>query len=263
MKHRWTLQAFAILCVSYVTFTVLFLSDTTTYHLITREDQLVENLGFVFLFLTSVFLGWAGVRTWKNPDVPRVQALALFFMALIFFWAAGEEISWGQRIFSIPTPESLARINAQKELNLHNIDKTFFDRVMHLANVFFAVFAAGFYFSGRDRFAGFKLPDVPLVLTLILVPLYKRYDDFKLGFYQIAYVILAAYLVDGVRKRERRTVWLGIITLVFAVGLAWVHQSFADLFPPGNNSTNEIQETMLCFAFMAYSVLLWRDARGN
>jgi hypothetical protein len=33
----------------------------------------------------------------------------------------GEEISWGQRIFGVATPEAVARINLQNELTIHNI----------------------------------------------------------------------------------------------------------------------------------------------
>lgn len=34
---------------------------------------------------------------------------------------AGEEISWGQRLFGFPTPAQLQEINYQGEANLHNI----------------------------------------------------------------------------------------------------------------------------------------------
>lgn len=48
----------------------------------------------------------------------------IFFLllAILFFVGAGEEISWGQRIFSFSTPESLDIINVQHEFNIHNID---------------------------------------------------------------------------------------------------------------------------------------------
>ena len=39
----------------------------------------------------------------------------------MFFIAFGEEISWGQRILGIETPESLEGINDQGETNLHNL----------------------------------------------------------------------------------------------------------------------------------------------
>ena len=38
------------------------------------------------------------------------------------FFGAGEEISWGQRIFGIETPEAFAEHNRQGETNLHNLE---------------------------------------------------------------------------------------------------------------------------------------------
>src|SRR4029453_13243110 len=36
------------------------------------------------------------------------------------FFVAGEEISWGQRLLGIATPEAVAEVNIQQELTLHN-----------------------------------------------------------------------------------------------------------------------------------------------
>ncbi|MBU1139375.1 MAG: hypothetical protein KKA76_10390 [Proteobacteria bacterium] len=46
----------------------------------------------------------------------------LFFalLALACFYVVGEEISWGQRLLSLPSPEFFQRHNLQQELNLHN-----------------------------------------------------------------------------------------------------------------------------------------------
>ncbi len=40
---------------------------------------------------------------------------------VVLFFGMGEEISWGQRVFGIETPEFFAEANAQKETNLHNL----------------------------------------------------------------------------------------------------------------------------------------------
>ncbi len=42
--------------------------------------------------------------------------------ALLFLVVGGEEISWGQRIIGMQTPDALKELNVQKETNLHNID---------------------------------------------------------------------------------------------------------------------------------------------
>ena len=43
------------------------------------------------------------------------------FYGGVLLFGMGEEISWGQRVFGIETPEFLAEANAQKETNLHNL----------------------------------------------------------------------------------------------------------------------------------------------
>jgi len=50
---------------------------------------------------------------------PTVILPVLF--GIFFLFVAGEEISWGQRIFGLETPEVLQNHNVQGELNLHNL----------------------------------------------------------------------------------------------------------------------------------------------
>jgi hypothetical protein len=40
----------------------------------------------------------------------------------MFLFGAGEEISWGQRILNIETPDIIKKQNAQKEITLHNLN---------------------------------------------------------------------------------------------------------------------------------------------
>ncbi len=47
--------------------------------------------------------------------------MCLILAGFMFLFGAGEEISWGQRIFNIETPEFFKKHNAQKEMNLHNL----------------------------------------------------------------------------------------------------------------------------------------------
>jgi hypothetical protein len=48
-------------------------------------------------------------------------ALPYFSPSCLLLFAAGEEISWGQRLFEIGTPPELASINSQGELNVHDV----------------------------------------------------------------------------------------------------------------------------------------------
>jgi len=83
------------------------------------EDGLVE-------WLTVIPLLWGFFISIARIIKLRSQRSVLFLVclagcALFFLFGAGEEISWGQRIFDIETPESLNEINTQREMNLHNI----------------------------------------------------------------------------------------------------------------------------------------------
>ena len=61
---------------------------------------------------------------WKDKGAARLVCLLL---ALAAFFAAGEELSWGQRLFGFEPPELFLEENFQQELNLHNLfDEEYF-----------------------------------------------------------------------------------------------------------------------------------------
>lgn len=106
-------------------FSLLFLplDQLTT---LTNEDGVIENIGAIFYAISSIVFGvcFFNSKKWGNRLFKRELHFNYIFLmiGLLFFVAMGEEISWGQRIFSIETPEAINQINAQGELNLHNID---------------------------------------------------------------------------------------------------------------------------------------------
>lgn len=92
----------------------IFLIDQAAHWRFTTEDGLVENLTVVFWLVGGVYI----LATLKERS-----ARWLFIpLALAAIWVAGEEVSWGQRLFDLATPAALSAINEQHELNLHNIE---------------------------------------------------------------------------------------------------------------------------------------------
>lgn len=88
------------------------------------EDHYFENVGAITFFLASLiyFYGFWKIRLLKSQDrLFFVKKLAFLALAFLFFFAAGEEISWGQRIFHVQTPEPLRQVNNQGEITVHNI----------------------------------------------------------------------------------------------------------------------------------------------
>src|SRR5919112_4426271 len=92
------------------------------YRFLTAEDSVLEWSQVASLVLIVVFGAAVAVRLSRTGRVPWAILFALVCAAAIVI--AGEEISWGQRIFGWVTPQDLAEINKQGETNLHNLGGT-------------------------------------------------------------------------------------------------------------------------------------------
>lgn len=104
----WVL--FAIIAGAYLLMAVKF---PHAYIVATYED-LVGEWAQVFLFSITMLL--AARQAYCCPRFRWFFSL----LALACLYVAGEEISWGQRLFNIPTPEFFSDHNLQQETNLHN-----------------------------------------------------------------------------------------------------------------------------------------------
>lgn len=84
------------------------------------EDGPVEYGTMAALLVASFILIRNGLSL-RNHGTKLAIGLT-FFYAFLFFFGAGEEISWGQRIFGWETSEAMKQINRQDETTLHNIE---------------------------------------------------------------------------------------------------------------------------------------------
>jgi hypothetical protein len=161
-----------ILLAAYITlaFPVLAMGNKVVAAML-PEDHYFENVGALSLFVTSVlfFYGfWVARKTLDKSWPSLVKKLVYLGLALLFFFGAGEEISWGQRIFGFKTPDALAQVNKQDELNLHNLtvmeDSKFFtaDRMFDVFWFLFGVLipAIALLSPAFKRLAGKFMPIV-------------------------------------------------------------------------------------------------------
>lgn len=87
---------------------------------LTREDGIFESLGALALFACAAI---CAVIAWRGRATSgRLPTLVLSGLVVVFFVGGAEEISWGQRIFGLETPDRLADVNRQEEITLHNIE---------------------------------------------------------------------------------------------------------------------------------------------
>lgn len=81
------------------------------------EDGVFEWATAAFLFMGALICA-GRVRL---PGKTRIFAVISAFGALVLFFGAGEEISWGQRVFGWESGDFWVENNDQAETNLHNL----------------------------------------------------------------------------------------------------------------------------------------------
>lgn len=127
-----------------------------------KEDGLIENLTTLFLFCISLAGVVYVVRNHKTSHWAPLLTYA--GIAILFFFAAGEEISWGQRIFNVSSSEFFQQNNAQGETNLHNlvvggvkINKLIFSQLLTVGLAFYLLLLRplGLKFTLFARFINF------------------------------------------------------------------------------------------------------------
>lgn len=152
----------------------------------------VEYGTALFFGVSAALLTLAGLRVLGWNGAVYLGA------AILCFFVAGEEISWGQWIFHWQTPEALAAVNLQHETNLHNLVNP---------RVYDLVYAI----------AGFAFLAIALIAS---VPAW-RYDVTSLA-YRVPGLAPFGDFIDWMAKRP---VGLGLV-LVTAVLLQ--HESFEE-----------------------------------
>lgn len=113
-----------------------------------REDAIFEILtAVVYVLATGIFVATGLALRGRGEGLLGLSHLG--FAALCFL-VAMEEISWGQRIFKIQSPEFFAQHNIQQETNLHN----FLDR--YLLHGVYILISAGAAFGWLAAPAGLR-----------------------------------------------------------------------------------------------------------
>lgn len=84
-----------------------------------KEDGFIENISTLLLFASAVVAILRSLRLFRKGE--KKGSLTWMILALLFLFAVGEEISWGQRIFNFEPSDYFLEKNFQKETNIHNL----------------------------------------------------------------------------------------------------------------------------------------------
>lgn len=96
------------------------IESNNVYEKLIQDDSFIEYLQFIAYGGASILaifggLGCLNKGCFMNGFILLVFAAHLMFVSL-------EEISWGQRLFSISSPEWFLKYNVQREINIHNLN---------------------------------------------------------------------------------------------------------------------------------------------
>ncbi|MBK1876481.1 hypothetical protein [Pelagicoccus mobilis] len=102
----------------------LAIVDRQLFDTLMWEDNIGEWSTF-FAFMLAGLIGLRSVFSKKSaPGANRLlntNWVALLGLSVLCLFAAGEEISWAQRVFGFQPPEVFQQQNFQQELNVHNV----------------------------------------------------------------------------------------------------------------------------------------------
>ena len=210
----------AWLVISYSLF--LFLPKALVIELM-KEDGLFEMTGALCFLLAAII---AIMLFFKLKSVNDFHCLRtsrnIFFLilGLLFLFAFGEEISWGQRIFGFPTPEVLQTVNMQRELNVHNL--VIFRTIS--ANKLFSFFWFGYCVllpvanaiskHSARVISRIAMPVVPLYVGLLFLANY--------GVSRIALIYVSADIHNSLIEFKEFN--FGMLFLTVTIGFAYIYQ---------------------------------------
>ena len=69
----------------------------------TVEDGFIEVASAIFLLSSSLLLLYRFIKLFKHKDL--FWKIGILGLSIVFFFGAGEEISWGQRIFNLESSQ--------------------------------------------------------------------------------------------------------------------------------------------------------------
>jgi hypothetical protein len=199
-----------------ISFSFINVINPSVYESVVKEDGFLENIQVIFYFTAAVVSLICSLKFFNKFKKPEAIFFLLLFISLFFI--AGEEISWGQRIFGIETPENYARMNLQEETTIHNLG--FFQSKIDYIYMALGLWGA---FSA-------------LILKSLIPKLYKKYQYF------FPMPILFFY-------------FFAVTRFYFLNKFVVFNYQLFTFEKIGVGSRQEISETLLAFGFAMFAIL--------
>ena len=183
-------------------FIFLKITSPKIYWGIIQEDSFIENVQCIVYFASFIVAILISHKFLKGKR--RLYALLYLVLSFGFLFISIEEISWGQRIFGISTPQYFQHHNWQREISLHNLDAV---KPHFLHNAYILV---GFYGSFAWLILWLILPNriraknnsaMNFTVPGWYLTLYYLYFEY------ISNLLLSLHITDHFRAPPRFFVW--------------------------------------------------------
>ena len=214
------------LCLNVFFFSSLLAADPWTFRALSREDYWVENL-------TAVWFLLAGLLLFVTALVERsfFRRCVYILGGIVMVFVAGEEISWGQRIFGFATPDFLMHLNEQREFNVHNISVSTFDSLYRIGTLILCMVTSAAFFAGKRQAFWIPLPSILLMLGFLMILSYQAGANLRwiLGFivYQERGLILL-FLIFTLLSGQVKLFIAPAATLALILALSYVNYHNVD-----------------------------------
>ena len=251
-------QSFYFLNIYYLVLVFIFINFNSLYHALDGENNIIELTGAFALLLAGIVLFKTGLSQSKK----NYKFYTYIFVALAFAWAAGEEISWGQHLLGLETPDWLIEINDQNETNLHNINKKFFDRTLERLVVLLTLITSGMHLFKRESLLGFKLPEYPLTMAFMLLLIYRRIESiYDHDVWYLSYLFFLVYPIIGLINRNRKMLFCCAVFIFTSFIVVHFHMNNIQLFGKNFNIYHEMRETAFAILCVFYAIQLAKSEK--
>jgi len=139
------------------------------------KDRGMIDLFVPVTMIISGLLLWTAVwRLWKEPEITSHRSFLIvpyLIIMVLFFFDAGEEISWGQDFFRWRTPNVFSG-NVENQTNIHNYFNAYFDYGYIALSLVMVVILVSVWLEFNQRFLPFNrlfLPHASLIGLGLLI----------------------------------------------------------------------------------------------
>lgn len=258
LSGRWRRAALASLTIA-IGLTLVFALSAEAFYQLGREDGPIEWTTAGLALLASLLLIGRALR---SPDRPAAARIAVALLGAVLLVLAGEEISWGQRLIGLETPDLFAA-NLQNETNLHNFASNTVEMVSYLGAFGLLVvlpFSANMAGIGRlGAFAAFvPRPAVAAVSAPLTAFNYDQWNIFPVQIAFFSTVLIFLLWALGARERSSAGLYIGTALLLVVAQASFLYwgEAFRRL-----HDVTEHKEFFIAAGLLVYAVHIVRRMR--